>query len=99
MRSTRALLHPGRADSPRAGNAGVVKTLLARPVDLEAADEYGSTALIMAALRGDEEIVKWLLDAGADSAAADRNGWTAMVWATSRRHQGVVELLKQYNKV
>jgi ankyrin repeat protein len=76
----------------------VVRTLLKTSVDLEVADEYGATALIMAAYRGHTAVVKELLDAGASINAADKNGWTAMVWAVSRRHNDVVELLKQYQK-
>ena len=76
----------------------IVEILLDHPVELEAKDEYGATALIIAAYRGHLDIVKTLLGAGAEVHAQDRNGWTAMVWAVSRRHNNVVDFLKTYVK-
>ncbi|MGO8879589.1 MAG: ankyrin repeat domain-containing protein [Desulfomonilaceae bacterium] len=58
---------------------------------MEAEDEYGATALVLATYGGHIDIVKELLDAGAEIHAKDRNGLTAAAWAVSRRYDDVVD--------
>ena len=50
-------------------------------VDLEAADEYGYTALMAAAEWGKWEVLEALLAAGARAEARDLDGETALMWA------------------
>lgn len=59
-------------------------------VELEATDESGQTALMMAAIKGHEPSVKLLLERGA---RVDSDGWTALHYAASRGHTGVARML------
>src|SRR5690606_31217958 len=49
----------------RAGNAGVVRDLLARGFDIESRDRHGSTPLLAAVAARQTEMVRLLLAAGA----------------------------------
>jgi outer membrane protein assembly factor BamB len=59
------------------GNYESVKSLLDSGVNVNAADEYGHTALMHAALMMNHKMVKLLLDRGADVAQMDHGGYTA----------------------
>lgn len=59
-------------------------------VDLEAADQSGQTALMMAAIAGHQPSVKLLLDR---RAKVDSPGWTALHYAASRGHTDVARML------
>ena len=61
--------------------------------DVEARDPKGSTALIIAAVRGHEQTVKALLAHGASTDAADKDGLTALHWSTAMGHVAVVQAL------
>ena len=76
----------------------MVKTLVDFGANIEEADQYGATALIMAASEGHVETVKILLERGADPHARDRNSWTALMWAQSMRHAEVISVLAKYEK-
>ena len=67
---------------PRAAEA-VVGLLLDRGAAIDATDDRGRTALIIAAERGDAAVVGLLLERGADRASADKQGKTALDLATS----------------
>jgi uncharacterized protein len=82
----------------RRGYVDVVKLLLDYGADTEKQDQYGATALIMAAAEGHLPVVQELLSRGANMRATDRNGWTALMWASSVRHKDVVDLLREYEK-
>ena len=64
-----------------------------KKVDVNAQDEEGKTALILASDRGYTEIVKLLLEAGANVNLQDSHGNTALMWASSKGHIEVVRLL------
>lgn len=70
------------------GHENVVEVLLGVPKDkdkgfnLDAKDQYGQTALAMAAGKGRLGIVRRLLEAGADWSVADANGKRAVDLAT-----------------
>jgi ankyrin repeat protein len=70
--------------------------LLDKGADLEARDQYGATALIIAASEFRTELVKLLLGKGANVNTKDRNGWTALMWATSMGHTQIVKLLEAH---
>lgn len=55
----------------KANNAAQVRQLIARGVDVNAADASGDVPLIMAAYLGHTEITRLLLEAGADVRAVD----------------------------
>ena len=61
----------------------LVRALIGRGADLEAADQFGWTPLHAAASRGHAEMVSLLLDAGASAAASDEDGKTPLAWAAS----------------
>jgi ankyrin repeat protein len=58
--------------------------------DLEAADTYGTTALMGAALHGELAIVQFLV---ARQAEVNRAGWTALHYAAANGHVEVVRFL------
>jgi uncharacterized protein len=69
----------------------VAAALLAHPkIQLEAANKAGETALMMAALRGNEEWVRRLLERGA---AVNRPGWTPLHYAATGSATQLVALL------
>jgi hypothetical protein len=74
-----------------------VNLLLAKGASVEAQDNKGSTALMMAAI-GDINpvpVVKLLLKKGANVDAKDNNGDTALKLATTANNAEVVKLLKE----
>ena len=56
---------------------------------------HGSTALMMASMKGHGGIVEALLQAGADIDKADINGNTPLICASQDGHDGIVEALLQ----
>jgi ankyrin repeat protein len=67
---------------PRVADA-VIGLLLDRGASIDAVDDRGRTALIIAAERGDAEAVGLLLERGADAAWRDKQGKTALDLAAS----------------
>ena len=65
----------------REGDTDAVVDMLSEGVDVDASDSVGTTALMIAAIAGNEDITKILVDkGGADIDARDRiNGWTALM--------------------
>jgi ankyrin repeat protein len=78
------------------GHVGVVRLLLERGAEVNAAGLYGYTALHEAAGGGHEEVVNVLLSSGADSSMKNRFGSTALMCAAGRGHVGVVKQLLQH---
>ncbi|KAK0208108.1 acyl CoA binding protein-domain-containing protein [Desarmillaria ectypa] len=62
-------------------------------LDLDAQDEYGYTALHLAADRGNIAIVKILLDHGANAVMKDSDGFSASELARIAGHSDIVQLL------
>ena len=63
------------------GDIDTVKSLLDGGADIEAIDEDGRSALMLAAYHGNYEIMELLLDRGADVNAKDHFGWSALMEA------------------
>ena len=61
--------------------------------DVEAQDEQGATALIVAAKGGHNNVVVELLNAGADVEAQDEGGATALIVAAKAGHDRVISIL------
>jgi hypothetical protein len=65
--------------------------------DLNALDQGGQTALILACQNSkpNPEVIKALLAAGADVNLRARNGYAALTWAQTRNNSEVVRLLRR----
>jgi len=79
------------------GDVKKVKQQLAAGADVNARDQSGQTALIIACRTPHvpPELVKALLAAGADVNTRSRNDYTALSWATARDNREVVQLLRR----
>jgi ankyrin repeat protein len=71
----------------------LVELLLSRSPDPAATDEFGNTALCIAAETPQEDVIKVLLKHGYDINHQDEEGVTALMIASARGHQTVVEVL------
>ena len=80
------------------GQPGVMQLLIDAGADVDAANEKGTTALILAAYTSAEpqfvECIKLLLKAGADKSIKDTFGQTAMDYATEDEHAVAMQLLQ-----
>lgn len=61
-------------------------------------DEYGNTALMLAACWGHIDIVTLLLDKGADIDLKSSKGQSAVMWAENNQRSEVLELFRQWPK-
>ena len=80
-------------EAVKQGDVATVRALLAEPVDVNAAETDGTTALHWAAHLGDAMSADLLLDAGAEVKAATRNGATPFSLACYKGHAAVIERL------
>jgi uncharacterized protein len=62
-------------------------------VNINTRDEFGRTALTLAAISGDSEAVTQLIEANADLEIADKGGMTALMWAAATGHEKITKLL------
>ena len=75
------------------GLTSIVEHLLGQGVDFEEANDFGATALILAAQRGHPATIKALLKAGANIHRADVSGKTALITAAGNGHEAAVAAL------
>lgn len=75
------------------GDLKEAKELLEKGVDINVADEYGLTPLMMAAQAGRLEMVEFLLENKAEVNHYDRKGWNALFLAAYWNCPDVVKLL------
>jgi ankyrin repeat protein len=75
------------------GNIAIITEQLKYGTDKEAKNEYGLTALYIAASNGHEKVVKVLLDGGVEKEAKTEIGFTALHIAASNGHEKVVKVL------
>ncbi|HUG23332.1 MAG TPA: ankyrin repeat domain-containing protein [Albitalea sp.] len=81
----------------RSNASQAADTLLKAPsIDVDALNEAGETALMMASLKGHTEWVRRLLDRGAK---VDKAGWTALHYAATGPEPAVVKLLLERRAV
>jgi ankyrin repeat protein len=66
------------------GHFQVVKALLARDADTATRDNYGQTAMTLAASNGYTDTVKALLDKGADPNVKNTDGETPLMLAAAQ---------------
>jgi uncharacterized protein len=74
-------------------SADCVRILLDAGSDVDARQHGGYTALMEAAMQGNEEMVRALLDAGADQTLTDDDGRNSIEFARAEGHTDVAELL------
>ena len=77
----------------KGGHVSAVRSILRQPVDVDARDREGMTALLWAVYGDDREIVRLLLGAGANPSLASQYGVTALSLAAENRNAAVVEQL------
>lgn len=76
-------------------SADVLKKLMQIGVDLNAVDNNGNTALMVAAEKGSEKAVSLLLAAGADSDIRNKDGKTALDLAKQKQRTKIVKQLEE----
>lgn len=82
-------------DAASRGNIEVIQKLIDK-VTVNAQDQSGLTALILAAQKGHENVVKLLLQLpGININAQNRYGCTALIWAIREGYENIVKLLLQ----
>jgi HEAT repeat protein len=74
-------------------NIGAVKSIIDKGCDINVIDDYGASALMVAAIRGEFEIAKLLIDNGADINARDVRDNTPLTLAADNGHLDIVKLL------
>jgi glutaminase len=79
------------------GDMYEVQQLIARGVDVNAADYDGRTALHLAASEGHHRIVEFLLLKGSHVLAKDRWGNTPLEDAHRNNHQLVIDIIRKYS--
>ena len=75
------------------GNKEEVEKLLKKGANIEAKDEYGKSALMLASSEGHKEIVELLLEKNANVNARDEHGSSALSKASVNGYKEIVELL------
>ncbi len=78
----------------KSGNLSQVMALVEKGVDVNYANNNGSTALIFSAQKGHIEIVKYLIEKGAEVNHADNNGVTALYLAVTNNHLEIAKYLQ-----
>lgn len=81
-------------DSAASGNCEEAQKCIELGVNLNAANQYGATALHLAALHGHEEVVKALLQSGADRSIQNKAGKTAIQLCEENGHHEIANLLR-----
>lgn len=74
-------------------NTEAIRLLVARKVNLDAANRNDITPLIAAAQTGNVEAARLLLEAGANPNLRDNLGWSALAWAKNRKQDEIAALL------
>ncbi|WP_115529407.1 MULTISPECIES: ankyrin repeat domain-containing protein [Xanthomonas] len=82
-------------DAAREGRQEMLAEFIRSHYDLNARDEKGYTALILAAYHGQRPAVEQLLSAGADPCAQDKRGNTALMGAIFKGELGIAKRLMQ----
>jgi ankyrin repeat protein len=80
------------------GNLIEASEAIKNGADVNMADEYGRTPLMIASYMTDELFVKLLIKAGADVKAKDKRGWTARDYALFGWRVEIAKLLDKAEK-
>ena len=90
------ILEKSLRDAAFHGYPGIVSMILKSGADINAGDDYGATALIMASRKGLKHIVELLLQNGADAHLQDYNRVTALMTARAYSHHDVIKLIEDW---
>jgi hypothetical protein len=86
-------LEMGLWDAVLAGDEARAERMLTEGADVNATNNFGTTALMLAAMKGNTRLVKLLLEKGADVRATERDGNTALRWALEKGHEKIFRML------
>lgn len=76
------------------GNVSVIESMdLREPTNINGVDQYGWSALMMAAFAGHLKIIELLIDKGIDVSIVDSRGNSAISLAAKQNHQAIIDLL------
>lgn len=92
----REYIHPLLKMAAISGVDSAVRLHIKRGADVNATDERGRSALMLAAQRGHARTCRLLLEAGADDALTDADGLDALRHAQARLHADVVLALLEH---
>ncbi|BCS96354.1 hypothetical protein DSLASN_19860 [Desulfoluna limicola] len=85
----------GSTPPPEPSPEQLLKALVAHGADVNAVDEYGNTALMIATVQDNAELVELLLSLGADLTIKGPGGHTAEETAYDLGHRYIYQLLEQ----
>lgn len=77
------------------GNVEMLKRGIEDGSDVNAADDDGSTPLMLAAVNGQKDAVEFLLRSGADPGKKDIDGWDAAKLARNAGYQEIAEIIEK----
>lgn len=80
-------------DATKQSNLEKVRLLLGHGADINSKDQYGQTALMNAAHRGQVELVRLLIENGADLNTTAKYHLSALMLSIIARHPEVAQLL------
>jgi uncharacterized protein len=84
---------PTWKDAVRRGSIDELQHLLATGTDVDARDEHGQTALMLAAVDGHDHVVQWLVARGAVLDHTAKYGLSALMLAVVNGHVDAVRTL------
>ncbi|HLX27098.1 MAG TPA: ankyrin repeat domain-containing protein [Casimicrobiaceae bacterium] len=88
--SVNADSEPMLCTAARNGSAQAAQALIAAKANVDIANRYGDTPMMLAALKGHLDIVRMLQAAGAK---LDGPGWTPLIYAATGGHDDIVKFL------
>src|SRR5580765_5369654 len=91
--SDRAILNSNLLFAARAGDAGLVRTLVGQGAEPNTKDALGWPALVLAAANGHKEVVRFLLDQNVRADEPGRGDWTALMEAAGHGHLDTAKVL------
>jgi ankyrin repeat protein len=77
----------------RRGSINELQQLLVTGTDIDARDEYGQTALMLAAVAGHTHVVEWLVERSARLDNTAKYGLSALMLAVVNGHVAIVGIL------
>ncbi len=80
-------------EAVRRGSVEELRRLLAGGADINARDQHGQTALMRAAVAGDDQVADWLIQQGANLNQTAKYGLSALMLAVVNGHAGIVRIL------